>query len=153
MNKEDPDSLSDQNSVLKQIRAWTRSSHVWPVIVQKGATVFIRGAAMQMKVGPHGGTSGNSGGSSAAVCKARIHIGLVFFGHLCQVRDSVFLLHEALTQLFSSSARALNTVCKTLIPCQLLCLCCKSNSIMSVSFARGAAKCPLRSRLPSRSSF
>lgn len=54
MNKEDPDSLSDLNSVLKQICAWTRSSHVWPEIVQKGATVLIRGD------GWPDGMSGNS---------------------------------------------------------------------------------------------
>lgn len=44
MNKEDPDSLSDQNSVLEQICARTWRVHVWLVIVQKGATVFIRGS-------------------------------------------------------------------------------------------------------------
>lgn len=100
---------------------------------------------------PLGGASGNSGGGSFRSTNSH-RIG-IFRTDLCHVRYSVLLSHQAFTQLFSSSARALNTVCKTLIPCQLLCLCCKSNSIMSVSFARGAAKCPLRSRLPSRSSF
>lgn len=141
MNKEDPNSLSDQNSVLKQICARTRSAHVWLVIVQKGATVFIRGSQCSCSFNNWFQTKNPHP---------------IFIFQIPLRADTRYLyapILDPLTLLFSSSARVLNAVCKTLIRCQLFCLCCKSNSIMSVSFAVGAAKCPPRSRLPSRFPF